>query len=419
LSLFSRFQLRLDGRERAWLSAGFLLALSSSFGQTFFIALFSEPLRQEFGLTPGDFGEIYTLGTGASAITLIWLGRLADRARLAPVILAVTLVLVLACLGMAFVASAVMLGFVIYLLRVFGQGMMSHLYVTASVLWFGNRRGKALSIAALGHPFGEAILPSLAVASMVWIGWRETWMVCAGLLLLGTVPLVAYLLRDEPGRRPKATAESAAAAPLPKDPERQWTRGEVLRDPLFYCLMTGVLAPSFMMTGIFFHQSVLVNQKGWDLAWFAATYPFYAVVVVFVSLLSGWAADRWSARRIFPLYLLPMGLAILALGLWQPAMTAVVFMVLSGATVGMSFTLSGTLWAELYGTKNLGGVRALAVGAMVASTALAPGAMGWMIDAGISLDEQLRAMAYYTFAVTGFFVLLSRRHPRLHAAGAV
>ena len=38
-----------------WLAAGFVLALGSCFGQTFFIGVFGASIREEFSLTDGDF----------------------------------------------------------------------------------------------------------------------------------------------------------------------------------------------------------------------------------------------------------------------------------------------------------------------------------------------------------------------------
>ncbi|MCH9825026.1 MAG: MFS transporter, partial [Alphaproteobacteria bacterium] len=79
--------LRLNVR---WLAAGALLMFMSSFGQTFFISIFAGEIRAEFGLSHGEWGGIYALGTLASAIVMVWSGGLTDRFRvrtLGPVVL--------------------------------------------------------------------------------------------------------------------------------------------------------------------------------------------------------------------------------------------------------------------------------------------------------------------------------------------
>lgn len=61
-----------------WLAGGFLLTMFSSFGQTFFIGLSGNELRDRFDLSGGDFGSIYMVATLASAALLPWLGRTLD-----------------------------------------------------------------------------------------------------------------------------------------------------------------------------------------------------------------------------------------------------------------------------------------------------------------------------------------------------
>ncbi|MDJ0943179.1 MAG: MFS transporter [Kiloniellales bacterium] len=397
-----------------WLGAGFLLSLSSSFGQTYFISLFSGDLREAFDLSHGGFGGLYTLATLASAATLVWLGKLADTQPLARLSAATILGLALTALAMAAVASPVMLVLVLFGLRLFGQGLLSHLCFTAMGRWYNAQRGRAIAIAAMGFPAGEALFPIVAVGLALWIGWRETWVVTAGALLLVALPLAFALLRH--GRTPRnpVPLEGGNGKVLPRD----WTRGEVLRDPLFYALMPGVLAPSFILTGVFFHQVHLVETKGWSLALFAAAYPGYSLAAVGTSLAFGWAVDRWNAARLLPAYLLPMAAGLFLLGLGDAPWVALAFMALGGATAGAATTLIGALWAEIYGTGHLGAIRALAVAAMVFATGLAPGLMGGLLDLGVGLEAQVLALALYTLAAAGFFLALAYRAPRLARAGA-
>lgn len=394
-----------------WLGAGFLLSFSSSFGQTYFISLFSGELRDAFGLSHGGFGGLYTLATLASAATLVWLGKLADTQPLARLTAATITGLALTALAMAAVASPVMLVLVLYGLRLFGQGLLSHLCFTAMGRWYNAQRGRAIAVAALGFPAGEALFPIAAVGLALWIGWRETWVVAAGALLALALPLAYGLLRHgRTPRNPEPAAGNGRARP------RDWSRGEVLRDPLFYALLPGVLAPSFILTGVFFHQVHLVETKGWSLALFAAAYPGYSAAAVAASLAFGWAVDRWNAGRLLPAYLLPMAAGLLLLGLTDAPWAALAFMALSGLTAGAATTLIGALWAEIYGTLHLGAIRALAVAAMVFSTGLAPGLMGALLDLGIGLEAQLLAMAVYSLAAAGIFLALAYRAPRLAGA---
>ena len=390
-----------------WLAAGLLLTFASSFGQTYFIALFGGRLRAAFELSHGDFGSLYTIATLASAATLVWLGPFADRMPVRRLAALTLCGLAAASLAMAGVASPLMLVAVLYGLRLFGQGMLSHLAMTAMARWFADYRGRALSIAGLGFPCGEAVLPSVAVAFMAALGWRQTWLAAAGALLVLAAPLIWGLLRSEPAPRSGLACRASSAGDDPG--RRQWTRGEVVRDPLFYALMPGMLAPSFITTGGFFHQVYLAETKGWTLTWFAACYPIYALATVAVSLAAGWAVDRWRAAGLLPVYLLPLAAGLLVLAWVDAPAGTVAFMMLAGATSGGAVTVLGALWAELYVTRHLGAIRVLAVAGMVFSSALGPGVMGWLIDWGVSLEDQFLVMAVYTVAGASLFRLLAPR----------
>ena len=183
-----------------------------------------------------------------------------------------------------------------------------------------------------------------------------------------------------------------------------WTRMQVLADPLFYALLPGLMATSFIITGVFFHQVHLVEVKGWQLAWFAAGYPVYAAATIVSSLASGWIIDRWSAIRVLPVFLLPMAAGLVVLAETRNPGIALAFFALSGLTAGGAATVVGALWAELYGTAHLGAIKALVTSASVGASALAPGLLGWLIDAGIGIETQLLAIGH----------LHGRRVDRLH-----
>jgi len=183
-------------QNSAWLAAGALLAFMSSFGQTFFISIFSGHIRAEFGLSHAAWGGFYSLGTTASAIVMVWLGTLSDVIRTRVLGLFVLSGLMGATLVMANLSHVFYLPFAIFALRLLGQGMCSHLAVVAMSRWFVANRGRALSIAGLGYSFGEAFLPVLFVFLMGFVSWRSLWCVAAGVLLL-SLPVLFRLLRQE------------------------------------------------------------------------------------------------------------------------------------------------------------------------------------------------------------------------------
>jgi hypothetical protein len=85
-----------------WLAAGLLLTFASSFGQTWFIALFAGEIKAAYGLTDGSWGSLYTLATLCSAGLLLAAGSMADTVRLARLAPAMALLFAAAGLGLAF-----------------------------------------------------------------------------------------------------------------------------------------------------------------------------------------------------------------------------------------------------------------------------------------------------------------------------
>ena len=83
-------------------------------------------------------------------------------------------------------------------------------------------------------------------------------------------------------------------------------------------------------------------------------------------------------------------------------------MALIGASAGGATVLFGALWAEMYGTDNLGSIRSLSVTLQVFSTAVAPALLGALIDVGISLETQFMGLSVYVFICAAVFGWMRR-----------
>lgn len=373
----------LARREWRGLAFGVLLVGLSSFGQTFFIALFGAQVRAEFGLSDGSFGAVYAAATVCSAVTMAWIGGLLDTTGLRRFTAAIAAALALACALFAASANLVTLALALYLLRLAGQGLMVHIAFTAMARALPNDRGKAIGIAALGLPLGEALLPLLAVHGMAAIGWRPLWALQAGVVLLGAALALALLpAQPTPSRDAHAAGSGVRAvwAPL-------W------RDPRFALAMPLMLCSPFVITGFFFHQARLADEKGWSLEWIAAWFVAYGAVRAASLLFAGALIDRLSAVRVLPLLAVPQVLALLVLAALDGSSAVPVYLLLFGLTAALSGTLGTALWAEIYGSARLGGVRALSAACNVVASGVAPVAMGVLIDLGVALSSQALGLA--------------------------
>lgn len=371
-----------------WLAAGALLAFLSSFGQTFFISLFAGEIREEFALSHGAWGGIYSLGTTLSAAVMVWAGGLTDRFRARVLGSVVLVMLAFACLSMA-VSTVWMLPAVIFGLRLTGQGMTVHISAVAMSRWFVASRGKALAIAQLGFAFAEAFLPILFVAMLAVWDWRMLWVLSACVAMAG-IPVLLTLLRTE--RTPQSLAGSDQSLGMEA---RHWTRNQALRHRLFWFMVPALLGPSAFNTAFFFQQVHFAEVKSWEHLELVSLFPIYTGISVLAMIGSGWLLDKLGTARLIPFYQLPMVVAFTAFAYAGSPASALIGFLFLALTTGANSTLPNAFWAEFYGTAHLGSIKAMATAVMVLGSALGPGLTGLLIDAGIGIEAQYLGIASY------------------------
>ncbi len=388
--------LRFLATHRTLLAFGFLAFFAGNFGQSFFVAWFGASIQSSLGLSASAYSAAYSAATLCSAMTIIVVGAWIDRVNLALYAL-----LVLTGLGVAMATLSLSQGFAsllvgFFLLRLCGQGLLTHTGMSTMARYFQENRGKAMSIAGTGTPVGEMIMPTLAVLTLGWLGWRGSWALFATLVPLVLLPLFALLLwrisRSHPLHPRDATSETTGTE---DDGVRHYRRRDVLRDRRFWRVLPLLLAAPFMVTGLFIHQNFLVAAKDWSPEWLAASFTLYGGMHWAAALASGVLIDRLSARRVLRYFQLPLLSALCVLVTLDAIWVAPVFMFLMGSSMGAGGPLLGALWAEVYGVRHIGAIRSLVQACMVVSTAAAPLLMGLAIDGGVALSTMLWVAIVY------------------------
>lgn len=399
--------------NRRLLGFGFLMALGSSFGQTFFIGLFSPSIEAEFGLSHSEWGSIYMAGTLLSAATLTFTGRWIDRLNLRTYAQGVCGLLAVACLAAAISPAAWFLIPMIFLLRQAGQGLASHTAVTGMIKYFRQDRGKAVAIATLGFPMGRALLPVVTVAAIAAFGWRETYFGCAALVLLLLTPAVALLLANNAGGRldhdeAATPSQTARTSGTPMEPVAEPSLRGVLRDPVFYLFLPAILAPSFFDTALSFHLLSIAGLKSWSAEWVTSGYAVYAAATIIASMWMGTLVDRMGAVRLFVYSLVPYVVGTMVLGFLNDAVWAWVYLALYGVGSGVKATLIPVLLSELYGTRHIGAIRSFVATLSVFASALGPPALGLALDFDVSIAAMTMTGVMY-FVVASLLMMIAGR----------
>jgi MFS family permease len=357
---------------------GFAIVFFASYGQTLFISIYNYEIRSFYKLTDGEFGLIYALGTLCSSFCLIGFAKLIDRIDLRIYSFIISLGLAIACLGLYIsYNSFYFLFLVMFALRFFGQGAMSHAGETTMARYFGKNRGKALSVSTFGGMIAVMVLPLIVVRLTDIIGWKHVWLVSSLSIIIFFLPLLFFLLRDQNLRHSNFSETSKNFL------NNKLRTRDVATDKIFYIYLPISIAASFISTGLTFHQIFIINQKGWTIEMLANGFVFLGIFSIIGLIIAGPIIDKFNTKKVILYSLVPLLLAIIILIFFNSYIALLVYMSLLGINLGIGPPFVGSLWAEFYGLESLGTVKALLHACSVFASALSPVIFGYMIDFGL------------------------------------
>jgi len=379
---------------------GFILTFFSSFGQSFFIGLFNSNIRADLNISHGQFGSIYALATLVSSFSLIWIGKKIDDFKLLNFSIFVILLLSISSIFFSFINTIYLLFVGIYLLRLSGQGLMSHTATTSISRFFNLNRGKALSATWLGLSAAEFIMPITIVFLLTIYSWRSIWIGIAVLIIL-LLPALSFVTI----KNIKLSSREKTRTNLQKKSIKNWTRKEVLLDPKFYLISLVMLALPAINTGVFVYQSFILESKNWGDFVIAKSFMFYAILSVATLFISGPIVDKLSSRKILPLMNIPSLFAMLILFYSDNQISSYFLLGLMGISNGLANVLGSSTWAEIYGVKYIGSIKALTTSMMVFSTAFGTAIFGMIIDSGYSI-EVIAMISFIYIAISNILIVI-------------
>ncbi len=362
---------------------GFIFTFFSCFGQSFFIGLFNSSIRETLSITHGQFGTIYASATLFSSLLLIWIGKKIDDVNVLKFAIFVTILLSFSSFFFSKTSSVAFLFVAIFLMRFSGQGLMSHTASTTISRYFTKSRGKALSIIWFGLSSAEFIMPVLIVYLLTLIVWQELWVIFS-LIVLICLPLASYTLVKDVKLD---TREGSQNKILKEENIKNWKRIEVLGDYRFYIVSLNMLAMPWIATGVFVYQSFVTNSKGWGEYTIAQSFMSYSIFSVITLIVAGYLIDKFTSRKLLIYMNIPLFLGTLVIIYFDAPQTAFLFLGLVGISNGLANLLGSSTWAEIYGVKYIGSIKALTTALMVFATAFGTALFGFFIDAGFSIEK--------------------------------
>jgi len=387
---------------------GFIFTFFSSFGQSFFLGLFNSSIRESLFITHGQFGSIYASATLLSSFILVWIGKKIDDVNILKFASYVVVLLAISCFLFSKVSSVIFLFFSIFLMRISGQGLMSHTASTTISRFFDRSRGRALSATWLGLSLAEFILPLLVVFLLTITDWRNIWLIIS-ILVVTVLPVASFSLV----KNIKLDSREATSSKDIKTKDiKQWTRTDVLKDYRFYIVCLSMLAMPAIATGTFVYQSFIVSSKGWGPYVIAQSFMVYSILSVITLFLSGFLIDKFSSRKLLIYMNIPLFISTFVLYYFDSPISSFVFLGLIGISNGLANVLGSATWAEIYGVKYIGSIKALTTALMVFSTAFGTALFGILIDNSFSIEQiALVSGSYILVAISLLFSIKNKLNP--------
>ena len=125
-------------------------------------------------------------------------------------------------------------------------------------------------------------------------------------------------------------------------------------------------------------------------------YSIFSVITLFIS---GFIIDKFSSRRLLIYMNIPLLLSTIVLFSFNAQISSFFFFGLLGITNGLANVLGSSTWAEIYGVKYIGSIKALTTALMVFATAFGTALFGILIDFGFTIEQ--------IAVVSGLYILTS------------
>jgi MFS family permease len=387
------------------LGLGYAPIIVYSFG------VFIKPLTQELHSNRASISLAFTLANLLQSVSSPLAGRLADRFGARRVILLSSVIFALLLVSSHLLSPKLWDFYVFYgLLGFVGSGPAPIPYVKVISRWFDRRRGLALGLTMFGIGSGAILMPALAQRLIAMLGWRSTYMVIGLLVLVVSVPVVAFFLKESPeemGLLPDGAIAARQAA------ERQNTReglawSDARRSKAFWLMVGAIFLVGASVHGCVVHLVPLLSDQGVSSNRVALATSLLGSALLIGRVGSGYLLDRFFAPRV-ALCLFgaaACGIALLRMGAASGLVLLAVFLI--GLGMGSEVDIIAYLVSRYFGLRAFGEVYGYAFASYVLAGALGPWLMGLGFDRSGSYGSVLVGFVLATLLAV---VLMTRLGP--------
>ena len=319
--------------------------------------VFLRPMEQDLGASRVAITAAFSVGLGVAALAALPVGRWIDRHGGRSLMTLGSCLATALTFAWARVESLPALYTVWFLM---GLAMAATLYEPAFavvVSWFRQARDRALLTVTLVAGFASTIFMPIEAWLLTRVGWRMALTMLAVVLAVITIPIHALVLRRGPAV--PAPRSGGATGPVPGK-----TLGEAARTIVFWVLASAFFVSNFATAAVSVHLIPYLVDHGYSatlaasiIGWMGAMQVPGRVLFVPISAQLG---ARWMVAAVFFGQAVGMGQLpfITMIG------TALPFIVIMGASNGMSTLSRATSLARIFGPRHYGAISgAIALGA--------------------------------------------------------
>jgi MFS family permease len=329
------------------------------------------PMESELGWSRGDMTGAFSLGLLLAGLTAIPVGRWLDRHGPRLLMSVGSILATVLVLAWSQVNSLTQL----YLIwAAIGLTMSATLYDPAFATanrWFAGRRVQALTVITLMAGFASTIFIPLAGWLVQVSGWRQSVVVLAVILGVGTIAPHALVLRNK-----QPVGERVRSLPV----------GQAITQPSFRWLTLALWLATVTTAAVGIHLLPYLRDRGYDPTFAATITGSVGAMQVLARLVLAPFGNRTNPRILAASVLSLQPLSLLILLLIRSTPGVLLFVVLFGAQRGLNTLIRPALVADLYGAQRYASIAGVLQFALSLAQAAAPYAAGAAYDALASYE---------------------------------